>query len=157
MDLELRTQLFIGNEFTAAADNSTFPVENPADASLLAEVSEAKEADIDRAVQAARAAFGSSEWQKRSPRDRGALLYRFADLVDEHADELATIQSLENGKTYFESRKIDLPEVATVWAWWAASCPGTSRSRWPLGRSRRRSPAGTPWCSSRRRTPRSAR
>ncbi len=112
--MELQTKLFIAGEFIDAADGSTFPVENPAKAEKLADVAEAKDADIDRAVEAARAAFESDDWQRLSPRGRGQLLFRLAELVDESADELARIQTLENGKTYFESRKVDLPEVSTV-------------------------------------------
>ncbi|HSG81890.1 MAG TPA: aldehyde dehydrogenase family protein [Gemmatimonadota bacterium] len=150
MNPELQTKLFIGNDFVDAESGSTFPVENPADATLLAEVAEAKEADIDRAVQAARQAFGSSDWQRISPRDRGGLLYRFADLVEQHADELARIQSLENGKTYFESRKVDLPEVATVlryYAGWADKLHGeTLPVSGPLLTYTRREPLGVVGC-----------
>ncbi len=69
-DVQLQTQLFIGGEFIDAADGSTFRVENPAEASTLAEVAEAGEADVDRAVKAARAAFESKQWQRLAARDR---------------------------------------------------------------------------------------
>jgi acyl-CoA reductase-like NAD-dependent aldehyde dehydrogenase len=125
MAQELRTKLFIGNEFTDAAN--TFPVENPAEATELAQVAEAREAEIDRAVASSRAAFESDEWQKMSARDRGRLLFRLADLVEEHADELARIETLQNGKPYFESRRIDMPDVVNIlryYAGWADKIHG---------------------------------
>jgi len=114
MDASLQTKLYINGEYVDAADGATFAVENPAEASTLAEVAEAKDADIDRAVAAARAAFESDEWQRLAARQRGRLLYKLADLVEENIDELARIETLQNGKPYFESRQIDLPEVVEV-------------------------------------------
>ncbi len=118
-DVQLQTQLFIGGEFVDAADGSTFRVENPAEASTLAEVAEAREADVDRAVKAARAAFESKEWQRLAARDRGLLLFRLADLIEAHIDELARIETLDNGKPFFESRQIDLPDVVRVFRYYA--------------------------------------
>ena len=118
-DVQLQTQLFIGGEFVDAADGSTFRVENPAEASTLAEVAEAGEADVDRAVKAARAAFESKEWQRLAARDRGLLLFRLADLIEAHIDELARIETLDNGKPFFESRQIDLPDVVRVFRYYA--------------------------------------
>ncbi len=125
--VDLRTQLYIAGEFVDALDGATFTVENPAQASSLAEVAEAKSADIDRAVQAARRAYESRGWQGLSPRARGRLLYRLADLVAQDADELARIETLQNGKPYFESRQVDLPEAVDVlryFAGWADKMHG---------------------------------
>jgi acyl-CoA reductase-like NAD-dependent aldehyde dehydrogenase len=154
MDPELRTKLFIGNEFVDAADGATFPVENPAEASELAQVAEAKEADIDRAVQAARKAFESDDWHKLAARQRGRLLYRLADLVEENADELARIETLQNGKPYFESRRIDMPDVVEIlryYAGWADKLHGeTIPVAGPMMNYTRREPLGVvgaivPW------------
>ncbi len=126
-DVNLRTQLYIAGEFVDALDSATLTVENPAQASSLAEVAEAKSADIDRAVRAARRAFESREWQSLSPRGRGRLLYRLADLVEQNADELAHIETLQNGKPLFESRQVDLPEAVDVlryYAGWADKIHG---------------------------------
>jgi aldehyde dehydrogenase (NAD+) len=127
MEVALQTKLFIGNEFVDAADSATFRVENPAEATTLAEVAEAKEADIDRAVRAARTAFESTAWQSMAPRQRGRLLYRLAELVEQNADELARIETLQNGKPYFESRQVDLPEIVDIlryYAGWADKIQG---------------------------------
>ncbi len=127
MDDQLQTQLFIDGQFVDAADGSTFEVENPAEASTLASVAEAKEADIDRAVRAARATFESDAWQRLPARERGLLLHRLADLAEADIDELARIETLQNGKPYFESRQIDLPEAIAVlryYAGWADKIQG---------------------------------
>ncbi len=154
MDVELQTRLFIGNEFVGAADGSTFEVENPAEAETLAEVAEAKQADIDRAVAAARRAFESDEWQGLAARERGRLLNRLADLVEEKADELARIETLQNGKPYFESRQVDLPELVAIlryYAGWADKIHGeTIPVAGPVLNYTRREPLGVvgaivPW------------
>ncbi len=154
MDVELQTRLFIGNEFVGAADGSTFEVENPAEAETLTEVAEAKQADIDRAVAAARRAFESDEWQGLAARERGRLLNRLADLVEEKADELARIETLQNGKPYFESRQVDLPELVAIlryYAGWADKIHGeTIPVAGPVLNYTRREPLGVvgaivPW------------
>jgi aldehyde dehydrogenase (NAD+) len=127
MEVQLQTRLFIGNEFVDGAESATFSVENPAEATTLAEVAEAREADIDRAVRAARTAFESNAWQSMAPRERGRLLYRLAELVEQNADELARIETLQNGKPYFESRQVDLPEIVDIlryYAGWADKIQG---------------------------------
>jgi aldehyde dehydrogenase (NAD+) len=152
--MELQTKLFIGNEFVDATDHAVFGVENPAEASLLAEVAEAKQADIDRAVAAARRALESAEWQRLAARERGRLLYRLADLIEQQADELARIETLQNGKPYFESRQIDLPEAVAVlryYAGWADKVHGeTLPIAGPMLGYTRREPLGVvgaivPW------------
>ena len=80
-DPKFQTQLFINNEFVEAADGSTFEVFNPYDNSLLANVAEAKQEDIDRAVDAARAAFNS--WATMNPSDRGVLIGKLADAIEQ--------------------------------------------------------------------------
>ncbi|MBI4512938.1 MAG: aldehyde dehydrogenase family protein [Gemmatimonadetes bacterium] len=121
------TRLFIANEFVDAADGSTFPTVNPATGELLAQVAEAKAADVDRAVAAARAAFEGGDWRTMSARDRGRLLYRLADLIEREIDEIARIETLDNGKPIFESRQIDLPEAISIlryYAGWADKWQG---------------------------------
>jgi aldehyde dehydrogenase (NAD+) len=119
MDVELQSKLFINGEFTDATHSGTFTVENPAEATTLADVAEAREADIDRAVQAARATFESDEWQGMDARKRGHLLYKLADLVERDIDQLARIETLQNGKPYFESRHVDLPDVVAILRYYA--------------------------------------
>ncbi len=95
--------LVIGGERVESASGKRFAVVNPATEEELAPVAEGDAADIDRAVQSARAAFESGAWRSMSARQRGALLYRFGELVWGHRDELARLETLNNGKPVFES------------------------------------------------------
>jgi acyl-CoA reductase-like NAD-dependent aldehyde dehydrogenase len=110
-DLRIPTKLWIGNAWEAAASGETFRTLNPSTGEVLAEVAAAGEADVDRAVKAARGALESDEWRGMDPHRRAWLLWRLADLIEEHGDELGRLETLDNGKTYFESRKIDVPTV----------------------------------------------
>jgi len=114
----MKTQLFIGNEWCDSASGETFPVENPATEEIIAEVSRADEADVDRAVQAARTCFDADEWRGMSPRKRGRLLYGLADLLESRLDEFATVETQQNGKTLFESR-IEIGMVARTLRYYA--------------------------------------
>ncbi len=153
-DVQLQTKLFIAGEFVDAADGSTFDVENPAEGTVLARVAEAKQEDVDRAVKAARSTFESSEWQQMAARERGRLLFKLADLIEANADELSRIETLNNGKPYFESRRVDLPQVIDViryYAGWADKVLGeTIPVSVPVFNYTRREPLGVvgaivPW------------
>ncbi|MGI9627396.1 MAG: aldehyde dehydrogenase family protein [Longimicrobiales bacterium] len=109
--MTLRTQLWIGNEWVDAQSGKTFEDVNPATGEVFAQVAEADAADIDKAVEAARAALGSKPWAGMNPHKRSRLLWRLADLIEENADELGALETQDNGKPYFESRKVDLPSV----------------------------------------------
>jgi aldehyde dehydrogenase (NAD+) len=100
----MRTQLFIGNEWCDASSGQTFPVVDPATEAVLAQVAKGAEADADAAVLKARACFESDEWRGMSPRKRGSLLFRVADLLRARLDEFAELETRQNGKTFFESR-----------------------------------------------------
>ena len=76
----------------------------PATEEVIAEVAEGDEEDVDRAVKAARRAFESGPWKKMDARDRGRLMYRLADLIEEELDELAALESLDNGKPVSDAR-----------------------------------------------------
>jgi acyl-CoA reductase-like NAD-dependent aldehyde dehydrogenase len=95
--------LIIAGERVDAASGKRFAVVNPATEEELAPVAEGDAADIDRAVQAARTAFESGPWHSMSARQRGSLLYRFGELVWGRRDELARLETLNNGKPVFES------------------------------------------------------
>src|SRR5437667_3400065 len=105
-----RCQLFINGEFVDAESGKTFNSPNPATGETFAEVAEADKADVDRAVAAARKAF-EGKWSKISARDRGRLLYKLSQLIEQHAPELAEIETMDNGKPIKESTYIDLPGV----------------------------------------------
>jgi aldehyde dehydrogenase (NAD+) len=101
--------LLIGGERVAAADGRTFDTPDPATGERLATVSQGGAADVDRAVQAAREAFAEgSDWRRMSPLDRGRRMAKLAALVDEHADELAQLESLDNGKPVKFARAVDV-------------------------------------------------
>jgi aldehyde dehydrogenase (NAD+) len=103
--------LFVDGEFVDPADGKSFPTISPATEEVLAEVAEAGEADVDRAVAAARRAY-EGVWSRLRPADRGKYLFRIARIVQERARELAVLESLDNGKPIREARDVDVPLVA---------------------------------------------
>jgi len=96
-EIDQPTGLFINNEFVKGVDNKTFEVINPSDESVICSVSEATEKDVDIAVAAARKAF-EGDWRKVSPGDRGKMLFKLADLFEKNIEQLAALESLDNGK-----------------------------------------------------------
>ncbi|MBI3683643.1 MAG: aldehyde dehydrogenase family protein [Acidobacteria bacterium] len=118
-EIQVTGKLFIGGEFRAAVSEKTFEVTNPARESHLMAVSEGAAADIDLAVKAAQKAFSEGPWPKMSAAERGRLLWKIGDLLLENADELARIETLNNGKPIFESRQIDLPAAAACFHYYA--------------------------------------
>jgi aldehyde dehydrogenase (NAD+) len=105
-----QTQCFIGGRWQPAASGKTFDTINPATEEVIAQVAEGDAEDIDLAVQAARKAL-SGPWGRMDARDRGRLLHRLADLIEEEIDELAALETLDNGKPIRDSRNADLPMV----------------------------------------------
>jgi acyl-CoA reductase-like NAD-dependent aldehyde dehydrogenase len=111
--IEAPRGLLIDGQMVEASDARTMPTLDPSTGEQLALVSEASEQDIDAAVQAARRAFKS--WRWTLPAERGALLLRLADLVEEHSEELAQLESLDVGKPLADARLGDVPlAVATL-------------------------------------------
>lgn len=106
----LRTRQWIHNDWVEAASGQTFETLNPATGEVLARVARGGPEDVDRAVASAREAL-AGEWGSMDAHRRARLILRLADLIEEHADELATLETHDNGKPYFESRKVDLPMV----------------------------------------------
>ncbi len=98
-----------------------FDTINPATGDVLTQVAEATQADVDRAVASARKAFEdqSGPWRKMSASERGKVLWRIADLIDKNIEELAELETLDNGKPIFESRYVDMPMVADVFRYYA--------------------------------------
>lgn len=92
--------LFINGKYVPSIGGKTFSVVNPANEEVIAEVSEAVEEDINVAVAAARKAFDEGEWTKMDAAERSHLIYKFADLLEENREELAQLESLDNGKPY---------------------------------------------------------
>jgi len=117
----VRTDLFINNAWTPAASGRRFDVINPATEEVLASVAEGDAADIDRAVAAARACFESAEWRGLSARKRGALLFKAADLLAARMQEMAELETRQNGKPLFES-KIDVSSTVETLRYYAGWC-----------------------------------
>ncbi len=122
MAVSTPTQLLIAGRFVDARSGRTFPTVNPATEEVLAEVAEADAADVDAAVAAARRAFQDRAWSGLAARDRARLLWKVGDLIMKHADELARLETLDNGKPIFESRHIDIPAAAETFYYYAGWC-----------------------------------
>jgi aldehyde dehydrogenase (NAD+) len=108
----VQTRLLVGGEFVDAADGRTTAVFNPHDGSKLAEVAEAGATDVDRAVEAATAAFPG--WSATSAAERGRLLLRLADAIEANADELARLETLDTGHPIRDSSLLDVPRTAAT-------------------------------------------
>lgn len=119
MSHEVRTRLWIHNEAVDAASGSTFDTTNPATGATIASVARGAAADIDRAVASSREAMASPEWLRMDAHKRSRLMWRLADLIEENADELGALETRDNGKPYFESRKVDLPSVVENFRYFA--------------------------------------
>jgi len=108
---KLETRHFINGEFVDAIDGDRFESLNPATGEPIASVAAANEKDIDAAVSAARKAFRAGVWSRMAPRERMEIMYRFTRLIDEHAEQLAVLDTLDMGKPISDMLAIDLPSV----------------------------------------------
>jgi len=122
-------KLFINGQWVDAASGQTFDTPNPATGETLAAVAEGDAEDINRAVSAARNAFDNGPWGRLTPSERGKLLWKVGDLILEHADELAQLESLDNGKPVAVARGADIPLAADMFhymAGWATKIEGNT-------------------------------
>ncbi|MBA2682082.1 MAG: aldehyde dehydrogenase family protein [Ktedonobacteraceae bacterium] len=120
-------KMLIGGQWVEAASGKTFDTINPSTGEVLARVAEGDGEDINRAVLAARKAFESGPWPKMTPSQRGRLLWKVADLIEEHAQELAELETLDNGKPIKYSKAADVPLTADhfrYFAGWATKLEG---------------------------------
>ncbi|GAA4180637.1 aldehyde dehydrogenase family protein [Streptosporangium oxazolinicum] len=117
VDIRPSYGLFIGGEWVDSQGENRNKTVNPASEEVLAEVAWATEADVDRAVQAARKAFGV--WSALPGSERAKYLFRIARIIQERSRELAVLESLDNGKPIRESRDVDLPLVAAHFFYYA--------------------------------------
>src|SRR5438093_9169414 len=120
-------KLIINGERVDAVSGETYTTTNPATEEPICTVARAGAEDVDRAVRAARAAFEGGPWPKLKPAERQKILFRLGDLILEHGDELARLETLDNGKPIFESRQIDVPMAANCFhyfAGWATKLAG---------------------------------
>jgi aldehyde dehydrogenase (NAD+) len=124
-----QTQCFIDGKWVPSVSGKTFDTIHPATEEVVAQVAEGDKADIDLAVKAARKQFDGGEWSRMDARDRGRLMYKLADLLEENAEELAGLETLDNGKPIRDSRAADIPLVIDCiryYAGWADKIHGST-------------------------------
>jgi aldehyde dehydrogenase (NAD+) len=122
-----QTECFIGGKWLPAASGKTFDTVHPATEEVICKVAEGDKEDVDAAVDAAREAFDNGPWRTMDARDRGALIYKLAELIEEEAKELAALETLDNGKPINDSRTADIPLVIDClkyYAGWADKIEG---------------------------------
>lgn len=125
--------MLIGEQWRAARDGRTTPVINPADGSVLATAPAAGAGDVDDAVDCARRAFDLGPWRKAAYAERSRILWRIADLIELHAEELAQLETLNNGKTLRASSAGDIPRAAEMFRYMAGWCTKIHGSTFPVG------------------------
>lgn len=121
------TQLLIDGKFVNSVSGKTFDTINPATEEKIVSIQEADKQDVDKAVLAARKAFDEGPWRRMNPSEKGHLMYKLADLMEKHIDELATLESLDNGKPFSMSKHVDLAlaiKVIRYYAGWADKISG---------------------------------
>ncbi|HEX3743975.1 MAG TPA: aldehyde dehydrogenase family protein [Bryobacteraceae bacterium] len=129
-----QTKILIGNKWVDSVSGKTFKTVNPATGEVLANVAEADAADVDLAVKAARKAFHpKSSWRRMAAAERGKLMNRLADLIEKHADELATLESLDNGKPRHVAQAADLPLVIACYRYYAGWADKIQGKTIPIG------------------------
>jgi aldehyde dehydrogenase (NAD+) len=122
-----QTECFIGGKWVPAASGKTFETVHPATEEVICNVAEGDKEDVDAAVDAAREAFDNGPWRTMDARDRGALMYKLAELIQEEAEELAALETLDNGKPIRDSLSADIPLVIDClkyYAGWADKIQG---------------------------------
>ncbi|WP_263145959.1 aldehyde dehydrogenase [Pseudomonas sp. RIT-PI-AD] len=115
--LKIESRAFVQGEYSDASAGATFDCISPVDGRVLAQVASCDQADADRAVKAARAAFESGAWSRLAPAKRKAVMIRFADLLKENAEELALLETLDMGKPISDALGIDVPAAANALRW----------------------------------------
>ncbi|HZW94196.1 MAG TPA: aldehyde dehydrogenase family protein [Candidatus Eremiobacteraceae bacterium] len=122
-------KLLIGGQWVGAQSGKNFETRNPATGEVLAQVAEGGRVEIDQAVAAARKAFETGPWPDVSPAERGRLLWRLADLIEQNLEELAELETLDNGKPLLFSRIVDVPSAVGFFrymAGWATKVEGNT-------------------------------
>lgn len=127
--LDRPARLFIGGEWVQSESGRTIPVVDPATGDTISTIADADQADVDRAVAAARGAFEQGPWPRMRPAQRQALIWRLGDLIEQHAEELCELESIDNGKTRFIASVVDIPatrEYFRYMAGWATKIEGST-------------------------------
>jgi aldehyde dehydrogenase (NAD+) len=113
------TQLLINNRWVSSESGETFATINPSTGEEICQVAAAGAGDVDKAVLAARQAFEQGPWRKMNASERGRLLYRLADLIEKHGDELARLEALDNGKPVSVARRVDVAKAIACYRYFA--------------------------------------
>jgi phenylacetaldehyde dehydrogenase len=124
-----RHKMLINGRWVDSASGKTFPTYNPATGEVLAQIAEGDREDINRAVQAARNAFENGPWPRLTPSERGRLIWKLADLLEENLEEFAELESLDNGKPLKIARAADVPLAVDLFrymAGWATKIEGNT-------------------------------
>lgn len=129
-------QMFIDGEFIDAEGGRTLPTVNPATEEKICDVQCASVNDVDRAVKAAKRAFEEGEWSKISARERGQMLFRLADLMQQHKEELATIESIDSGAVYTLALKTHVGMSIETWRYFAGWADKITGSTIPVSHAR---------------------
>ena len=117
--LKIEGRAFIDGAYQDALSGETFECISPGTGQVVAQVASCAAEDVDRAVAAARKAFDSRVWCGKSPSQRKKIMLKFADLINDHVDELALLETVDMGKPIGDSQRIDIPLVAECFAWTA--------------------------------------
>src|SRR6202790_990736 len=125
-------KLLINGKWVDSVSRKTFPTINPSTGEVITQVAEADAADVDKAVAAARAAFDKGAWRKMSASQRGQLMNKLADLIEKHTDELAQLESLDNGKPYHVARAADLALTIACYRYYAGWADKIQGKRIPV-------------------------
>ncbi|XP_011888001.1 PREDICTED: mitochondrial 10-formyltetrahydrofolate dehydrogenase isoform X2 [Cercocebus atys] len=136
MMVKMPYQCFINGQFTNADDGKTYDTINPTDGSTICKVSYASLADVDKAVAAAKDAFENGEWGRMNARERGRLMYRLADLLEENQEELATIEALDSGAVYTLALKTHIGMSVQTFRYFAGWCDKIQGSTIPINQAR---------------------
>ncbi|CAG9791381.1 unnamed protein product [Diatraea saccharalis] len=136
MKVKFPTQLFINGVFVNSDSGKTLSIVNPSDESEICKVQSASVSDVDRAVNAAKKAFEEGEWSKISARERGQLLFKLADLMEQHKEELATIESIDSGAVYTLALKTHVGMSIETWRYFAGWCDKIHGSTIPINHAR---------------------
>uniref|UniRef100_A0A804UHA7 aldehyde dehydrogenase (NAD(+)) n=1 Tax=Zea mays TaxID=4577 RepID=A0A804UHA7_MAIZE len=115
------TKLFINGEFVDAASGKTFETRDPRTGDVLAHVAEADQADVDLAVKSARDAFDHGKWPRMSGYERGRVMSKLADLVEQHTEELAALDGADAGKLLLLGKMIDIPAATQMLRYYAGA------------------------------------
>ena len=127
--LDKPRKMLIDGKWVDSVSGKTFPTYNPATGEVLAKVAEGDKADIDAAVKAARRAFDSGPWSRLTASERGKLVWKLADLLEDNLEEFATLETLDNGKPLTVARAADVPLAVDMFrymAGWATKLEGTT-------------------------------